>query len=220
VTGVYVGSQSILQSEVDGLISAAGSQPFDHFVGSAGYLQTMLIEAGCDGDTVPQCHLPSQNPAGILTREPFAAKSDFITTRLPTAGIAAALAAVEARETSPVLSGGGIALDASGGAINRVPASATAFVHRDALYTMQYSANWNTGAPASLVQANQHWLQSAWQSMRPYVSGQAYQNYADPALADYLNAYYGANLSRLEQVKARYDPSNLWRFPQSIPLPS
>ncbi len=220
ITGVYAGGQSQLQPLVDDLISAVGSQPFDDFVGSAAYLQTMLIEAGCDGDTLPECHLPSVNPHGILTRAPFAAKSDFVSVPFSSAAISRLLAAVEAREASPVLSGGGIALDAAGGAVNRVAAGATAFVHRDALFSMQYSANWPNGAAASLVQANMTWLSDAWQSMRPYVNGQAYQNYADPQLTDWAEAYYGSNLPRLEQVKAAYDPHDLWRFPQSIPLPS
>jgi len=220
VTGVYVGGEAALGSLVDGLVSAVGQTPFVHFVGSAPYLHTMLIEAGCDGDTVAECHLPTEVPAGILSRAPFAARSDFVTEPLPQAGIGRLLSLVEARETSPVLSGGGVALDASGGAINRVAPAATAFVHRDALFTLQYSANWNEGDPQNVVTTNHGWLQSAWQSMRPYVSGQAYQNYVDPALSGWAEAYYGSNLSRLEQVKARYDPTNLWRFPQSIPLPS
>ncbi len=219
VTGVYVGSQSALEAELQPFLSAVTTaRPFTNFVGSAGYLDTMLIEGGCDGDSVAECHLPSQNPAGILTRAPFAAKSDIVTKALPTAGIHAMMAAVEARQSSPVLSGGGFALDAAGGAINRVPATATAFVHRDGLFTIQYSAIWNEGAPTSVVAANRTWLAQAWGSMRPYASGQAYQNYIDPALKGWGNAYYGQNLRRLEDVKRRYDPGDFWHFPQSIAL--
>jgi hypothetical protein len=220
VTGVYVGGQSALESALQPFLGAVGAQPFHQFFGSAGYMDTMLIEAGCDGDTVPECHLPSENPAGLLTRSPFAARSDYLASPFSSSGISTLLAAVEARQTSPVLAGGGIALDASGGAINRVAADATAFVHRDGLATIQYSANWAAGAGSSLVQANQTWLAQTWQSMRPYVSGQAYQNYIDATLPDWQHAYYGSNLERLTQVKAKWDPQDVFRFAQSIPLPS
>jgi hypothetical protein len=217
VTGVYVGSEAQLETVLQPFLQAIPQAPFTRFVGSAGYLDTMLIEAGCDGDSVAACHLTGQTPQGMLTRSPFAAKSDIASSRLPTAGIAALLAAVEARASSSLLSGGGVALDASGGAINRVPPGATAYVHRNGLFTLQYSAEWKNGAPRSIVAANRQWLQSAWHSMRPFVSGQAYQNYIDPELSGWAAAYYGSNLSRLEQVKSRYDPLNVFHFPQSIP---
>jgi FAD/FMN-containing dehydrogenase len=65
--------------------------------------------------------------------------------------------------------------------------------------------------------ARQHaWQQSFWQSMRPYASGQAYQNYIDPALTNWQQAYYGANYKRLTQVKGTYDPDRVFTFPQAV----
>ena len=54
--------------------------------------------------------------------------------------------------------------------------------------------------------------------MQPYLSGGAYQNFPDRTQADWQHAYYGQNLERLVEAKRTWDPDNLFRFPQSIPL--
>lgn len=218
VTGVSVGTVASLQQQVATFIQMVGPSPFNQFVGGDTYANTMLIEAGCDGDTVAECHLPSQNPVGILTRSPFAAKSDWLGSLLPAAGVSALVGAIDDREGSAILSGGGIVLDAAGASINQIAPDATAFVHREALASLQYSAGWGVGTPESTISANLAWLQKAWSAMRPHVNGQAYQNYIDPTLVDWEQAYYGSNLARLQQVKAKYDPHDLFKFAQSIPL--
>ena len=50
-----------------------------------------------------------------------------------------------------------------------------------------------------------------------FTSDQSYQNFIDGAETNYLRAYYGTNLERLVEIKRKYDPNNLFRFPQSIP---
>ncbi|HYK86824.1 MAG TPA: BBE domain-containing protein, partial [Ktedonobacteraceae bacterium] len=132
--------------------------------------------------------------------------------------IEALINAIAHNQASTTIGGGMILLDACGGAINRVSADATAFVHRDQLFSAQYIANWHSGDPTSVIRANDSWLADTWQSMRPYASGSAYQNYIDPDLPDWPDAYYGTNLSRLQRIKTIYDPGNLFHFDQSIPL--
>ncbi len=217
VSGAYVGAASGLSPLLQRLRTAVGSAPSSASVGSHSLLDAMLIEAGCSGMTVPQCHLPSQSPAGMLERETYAAKSDFFDRPLSAAGVAALLRGVEQREASAVLAGGGVALDAFGGAFNRVPATATAFVHRSSLFGAQYVASWSARASEGVAQANLSWLRSFYAAMRPYAGRYSYQNYIDPDLQDWQHAYYGENLPRLMQVKRRYDPGNLFHFAQSIP---
>ncbi len=51
----------------------------------------------------------------------------------------------------------------------------------------------------------------------PYTRG-AYINYHDSLIPDPLISYYGTKLRRLVAVKAKYDPENIFQYPQSIPI--
>lgn len=53
--------------------------------------------------------------------------------------------------------------------------------------------------------------------MRPHVPGACYVNYCDLDLPDWAASYWGANLSRLRQIKSQYDPGNVFRHAQSVP---
>jgi FAD/FMN-containing dehydrogenase len=52
--------------------------------------------------------------------------------------------------------------------------------------------------------------------MHPYTKG-VYVNTPDLSIRNWSKAYYGSNFKRLTQVKAKYDPKNIFRYPQSIP---
>jgi FAD/FMN-containing dehydrogenase len=149
---------------------------------------------------------------GSSGRATFAAKSSISTAPLSSPGIDALLHQIEDKRTSGTGSGI-VLLDSWGGAINRVPKAATAFVHRDALFSMQYLAYWNAGEAAA---PNVAWLRRCFAALRPYVSEFAYQNYIDPDLPNWQHAYYGSNLARLQKVKRAYDPHNIFHFRQSI----
>jgi hypothetical protein len=218
VSGVFLGSAAA-GDWLGRLTKAVGAAPSYRFVGPEPFLHAMMIEAGCAADTVPQCHLAAPGTPGVLTRSPFAAKSDFLTAAWPGPAVASAVDAVRGRQEMAVPGGGAIVLDLTGGAINQVAPGDTAFVHRNTSFLAEYSANWDAGAPPAVVDANVAWLRQTWTALRPFASGQAYQNYPDPDLADWQQAYYGANLARLTAVKASYDPDDIFHYPQSIPLP-
>jgi FAD/FMN-containing dehydrogenase len=218
VGGTYIGSVSEAGAQLEKLYAAVGSDPSSPFLESTSWLHAMLVEAGCASLTVNECHLPTQNAQGQLSRASESAKSDFFTNPLSSHGIGTLLTGVENFQQISGAPGGsgGIAFDALGGAVNRVAPSATAFVHRDALFGAQYTTTWPVGSASAEVARQYAWQQSFWQSMRPYASGQAYQNYIDPSLTNWRQAYYGANYTRLTQVKAAYDPHRLFNFPQAV----
>ncbi|MEP6758624.1 MAG: FAD-binding oxidoreductase [Actinomycetota bacterium] len=219
VNGVFVGEAADLSPHLTALTRVIGSDPSATYVTPMTYASAMLFEAGCTGLTTAQCHLPSQDPAGTLTRESNIVTSDFYDTAVPSDGVQAMVDAVGARADDAALrrSTGGILLDAFGGAINRVPADATAFVHRSSRFLAQGFATLPTGTDSTVMADNERWLRAFWRSMRPWASGYAYQNYIDPNLRDWQHAYYGTNLPRLVEVKTAYDPDDVFHFAQSIP---
>jgi FAD/FMN-containing dehydrogenase len=105
-----------------------------------------------------------------------------------------------------------VAMDAYGGAIGSLLPNATAFVHREALFVLQYQAYWNQSTDAV---KNIRWVEQFRQSMLPYTRG-AYRDYSDGFIEDWLTAYFGNNLQRLKLVKRLYDPENLFNYEQSI----
>ena len=218
-TGVYAGEVGALGDLLVQLRSAVGAAPSTDFVGADTYLHTMLVEAGCAELTLAQCHLSAPGSAGTLARSAFAAKSAYFAQAPPPAALAAITGAVESFQTELPGLGGGLAFDGYGGAINAVAADATAFVHRDALCQLQMSASWGAGASSATTDAVAAWLAETAAAVAPFTNGEAYQNYIDPTLADWQQAYYGANLPRLQQVKLAYDPDDVFSFEQSIPLP-
>jgi FAD/FMN-containing dehydrogenase len=107
-----------------------------------------------------------------------------------------------------------------GGAYVRVPPDATAFVHRGASFWVKHAAALGQGASAAAVEAARRWAVASWRTVHPFGSGGVFPNFPDPDLEDWARAYYGSNLDRLLSLKARYDPQNVFRSPQSLPVRS
>lgn len=100
-----------------------------------------------------------------------------------------------------------------GGAISRVPKDETAFFWRHPLFYTEWNASW---VNKSQEAANLASVERVRQRMKPYVAG-SYVNVPDQNIKNFGKEYYGANFARLRKIKAKYDPENLFRFPQSIP---
>jgi FAD/FMN-containing dehydrogenase len=104
-------------------------------------------------------------------------------------------------------------LSAFGGAVRYEPPGGSAFPHRDALFYCEPGAGWNGTELTSKALA---WIADFATALRPYVDG-AYVNVPNVGAADWQDQYYGSNTGRLRQVKAAYDPLNVFTFEQSVP---
>ena len=99
-----------------------------------------------------------------------------------------------------------------GGAVKNAPPGGSAFAHRDALFYAEPGAGWNGDAITAKAQA---WVAEFSHALRPYVSG-AYVNVPNPGMLDWETAYWGDHHARLREIKAKYDPGNVFQYEQSI----
>ncbi|MBZ0294418.1 MAG: FAD-binding oxidoreductase [Anaerolineae bacterium] len=101
-----------------------------------------------------------------------------------------------------------------GGAMARVPVDATAFAHRQRRMMVNVAAIYTQPDEAAIHEA---WVTDFASGLRQGDTG-AYVNFlGDEGVARIREAYPGATWDRLAAIKARYDPTNLFRLNQNIP---
>ncbi len=101
-----------------------------------------------------------------------------------------------------------------GGAMARVPAEATAFAHRASRLMVNVTAVYGRPEEAEVHEA---WVDRFAAVLRDG-DPRAYVNFlGDEGQARIRQAYPGSTWDRLAAIKARYDPTNLFRLNQNIP---
>lgn len=100
-----------------------------------------------------------------------------------------------------------------GGAMARVAPSATAFVARDANVIMNVHGRWSDSKDDARVRA---WAREAFEAAAPYATGSGYVNFLTEDEGERVSATYGANYARLQSLKHRFDPRNLFRMNLNI----
>lgn len=98
---------------------------------------------------------------------------------------------------------GGIYFENAGGAIARVSAEATAFVHRDIHSNVFASVAWTYGEDGS---EHIEWLKQYWAGIEPFTKGFYVNNMPSDATPSSVLASYGSNQERMvrdqEQVRS------------------
>ena len=216
VAGTWIGPAADLRAQLQPLLAEVQARPDSQTARTAGYVSTMLSEAGCgDVGSAEECAASALSPA---RRQPFAATSAFLPSALPEDGITAVVRAARTGLGLPGVDEAGISFDALGGRVSAVPADETAFAYRDALATIQYTATWAAAAKPSASPASRfvEHVQSLRSALLPWTRQTAYVNYADPSISDYGPAYWSGHYPRLRDVKKAYDPGGLFDFPQAV----
>jgi FAD/FMN-containing dehydrogenase len=102
-----------------------------------------------------------------------------------------------------------------GGALARVPETATAFGRRSAPFLLSYDSCWTDPNQNDRVIA---WTRQQIAAAEPHSPGGSYLNF--PGVGEdnepLVRKAYGANYERLAQLKRIYDPRNLFRINQNI----
>ena len=100
-----------------------------------------------------------------------------------------------------------------GGAMARVAPTDTPFVGRDARYIMNVHGRWSDPRDDERVRT---WARKVFQDAAPHATGGGYVNFLTDDEAERVAASYGTNHARLQAVKLRYDPDNLFRMNLNI----
>lgn len=215
LSGAWYGEPAALAPHLDELVSAV-APPAGRFSDTMPYQQVMMRMYGCADKSVPQCHRIGDNPDALLPRHTYSVeRGRMVDTPLDAAGAAAALAAFEA---DPVPGQSRfLNLLGLGGAVNRVPRTATAYVHRTAQYYLGFSAGLATFTPSDEDRAAvDAWADRCWSVADTYGNGESYVNFISPDIPDWRRAFYRENYARLVRTKRAYDPYSVFTFPQAV----
>jgi FAD/FMN-containing dehydrogenase len=101
-----------------------------------------------------------------------------------------------------------------GGAVNRVPADATAYPHREVQFVVNVHTRWRDSTQDGACIG---WARALFDALAPHATGGVYVNFMPEDEAERVRqGAYAANYDRLAKIKARYDPDNLFRLNQNI----
>ncbi|MFJ7250498.1 FAD-binding oxidoreductase [Kitasatospora sp. NPDC098652] len=214
--GTFIGSPEELTPHLNALAAAIGQTPPYRNVQELGYRGGMMSWFKCSTSSVAQCHRVGDNPQANLPRSGFSlSRSRLFRENMPATGSAEVLAAFEADRRAGHARM--VHVFALGGASSDIGRTATAYVHRD----IRFSVDWATVLPADKATdeeqaAARAWIDNGFAVTDRYSAHETYQNYIDPALPDWRESYYAENYPRLVEAKNAYDPHGFFSFEQSI----
>jgi hypothetical protein len=117
--------------------------------------------------------------------------------------------------TQPVSAMTQIIVVPGGGAIARVDDDAMALGSRQAAFNLHFLGMW---ADPAETQRNIDYIRNLAGSLKPWSTGAAYLNFLGDEGISRIEASFGpAKFARLQELKSKWDPTNLFRHNQNIP---
>jgi hypothetical protein len=105
-----------------------------------------------------------------------------------------------------------------GGAVARVPSDTTAYAGRDVTHNIIIDAVWLPEESGEHAAAETAWAKRFLHALQPHRAGGVYVNFldSDDDTSRVREAYGDPILHRLGEVKAKYDPDNVFRHNKNI----
>ncbi|CAN8325427.1 unnamed protein product [Cochlearia groenlandica] len=216
----FLGSSKKLMEIMNKNLPELGLKPEDCYEMSWINTTTFWLDYPVGTPTSVLLNRPSDPPVAF-----FKSKSDYVKKPIPKEGIE------KMWKTMLKFNNVFMQWNPYGGAMDRIPASATPFPHRKGnLFKIQYYASW---LDANSTETNLGLMKELYDVAETYVSSnprETFLNYRDVDIGSspsgetnvneakiYGSKYFLGNYKRLMDVKAKYDPENFFMYEQSIP---
>lgn len=219
VVSLFMGSvdlSGVLAREAERLISLVGRPPVQQRPVKASYQDIMMGFYVCDDKTVEQCHRTGTAAGGLVPRMGYGIwRSRLFSEPLPHDGWSKVVEVFDKDRQAGQMRQ--LQVVTMGGKANTIARDATAFVHRDTIFSAAFLASNTEGAVTDeSVASAQKFADDGFDAVDPYSNGETYLNFYDPRLPDWERSYYGENYPRLVRIKDKYDPYNIFSHQQSV----
>ncbi|KAJ7451782.1 FAD-binding domain-containing protein [Mycena galericulata] len=210
--GYYIGSLDDFNRVSASLLHATGPANAYVYVEKRAWLDALVEVGGSPLSTIgkPDVH------------DTFFAKSLVVPTHSPLTDTAlAAFATYFAQTKIPSTLSWFVQFELWGGgnsAITSIPGNATAYPHRDHLWSIQFYVR-TTGTWTAQGTAFVNGMVSAITDNMKGTNLGAYANYIDPELAGWREKYYAGNYPRLAKIQKEVDPRGVFMKAQNIGAP-
>src|SRR5215211_6929575 len=212
IYGAVIGTKHDASDLLAQLTKRVGVAPHSHDCKELSYGATCAFQAEV---SVGYDQIEEGAPKGRKLRQGYRfTKSQFFARPLPHEAIAALTETFESEREQGELRSIGFA--PWGGAYNRREPQATAFPHRDQLFSIEHIVIVDPAASSAAKSHAYEWATRSWASVSVWAAPGVYPCFPDPELDDSNRAYYGDNTRRLQDVKTRYDPHGIFHFEQSL----